>query len=464
MPSQPDPGVPFHTGAADESSYQRQNDGGLVPAELAALLAAIPFTRLAIWFSVAAVAYQLKDFFGLMMGTFIITFIGNSVVDRGSADSGPLRMLPPAARRRALAIVYFGAILAVFVTLGVVTIPDVSTEGVALVKRLQSDTLWVVLVEKMRAGLGDQVMGSLEKAVYLATNNDITKVGGSQGGDWSGERIAELGQIVSKAFKPYTTTAAKVTASLLSSLTKFMLQMFISLVLAFMMVWDLPTITRGVQTLAHSRLAPVYNEVAPVLVVFGRLFGMALEVQGKIALLNTALTAFGMWLLAIPGMGILSLLVFTGSFIPIAGCIISTVPIAFVALTEYGFMSLGCVILMVVVVHFVEAYLLNPVIYSASLKLHPLIIVSVLVVAEHTIGVWGLMLAVPLTVFALDYCIRYPESSITDVGKAELSRVMASMDGGETLSEVLVVLPSPAGGAQASGSGAASGPDEAAKQ
>jgi hypothetical protein len=111
-----------------------------------------------------------------MMGTFIITFIGNSVVDRGSTDSGPLRMLPFPARRRAIAFVYFGAILAVFVTLGVVTIPDVSTEGVHLVRRLQSDTLWVVLVEKMRAGLGDQLMGSLEKMVYLATSNDITKV------------------------------------------------------------------------------------------------------------------------------------------------------------------------------------------------------------------------------------------------------------------------------------------------
>ena len=56
-------------------------------------------------------------------------------------------------------------------------------------------------------------------------------------------------------------------------------------------------------------------------------------------MVNTALTAAGMWMLAIPGLGLLSLFVFICSFIPIAGCFISTAPIAFVALTEYGFLK-----------------------------------------------------------------------------------------------------------------------------
>ena len=84
------------------------------------------------------------------------------------------------------------------------------------------------------------------------------------------------------------------------------------MVLGFMLVWDMPSIKQGVATLARygcevyaggavgrqkgtdgtcyphilclvpsfsSRLAPVYNEVAPVFGVFGRLFGKALEVQ-----------------------------------------------------------------------------------------------------------------------------------------------------------------------------------------
>ena len=88
------------------------------------------------------------------------------------------------------------------------------------------------------------------------------------------------------------------------------------------------------------------------------------------------------------------------------GCIISTFPIGFVALTEYGFMKLALVILMVFGVHAVEAYGLNPIIYSTHLRLHPLLVLAVLVIAEHSLGVWGLLLAVPLTVFTLDYIIR----------------------------------------------------------
>ena len=56
-------------------------------------------------------------------------------------------------------------------------------------------------------------------------------------------------------------------------------------------------------------------------------------------------------------------------------------------------MQLGFVIAMVTGIHFVEAYLLNPAIYSAHLKLHPLLVISTLVVAEHSLGVWGLLLA-----------------------------------------------------------------------
>lgn len=63
--------------------------------------------------------------------------------------------------------------------------------------------------------------------------------------------------------------------------------------------------------------------------------------QAQIALANTALTVLGMWLLQIPGIGLLGLFVFICSFIPIAGVFISTVPMAFVALTEYGFIKVS---------------------------------------------------------------------------------------------------------------------------
>ena len=38
-------------------------------------------------------------------------------------------------------------------------------------------------------------------------------------------------------------------------------------------------ICKGVTSLKNSRVAPLYREVAPVLGVFGKLFGKALEAQ-----------------------------------------------------------------------------------------------------------------------------------------------------------------------------------------
>eukprot|EP00882_Tetradesmus_deserticola_P022217 GHRQ01024111.1.p1 GENE.GHRQ01024111.1~~GHRQ01024111.1.p1 ORF type:complete len:283 (+),score=106.69 GHRQ01024111.1:47-850(+) len=235
-------------------------------------------------------------------------------------------------------------------------------------------------------------------------------------------------------------------------------QVGVAMIFGFFMLWDLPTISAGVSSLAKSRLAPVHAELAPVLSVFGKLFGRALEAQARIALVNTALTAIGMWALAIPGIGLMSMFVFICSFIPIAGVIISTTPIGFVALTEYGFIKLALVIIMVTGVHFVEAYMLNPAIYSAHLKLHPLMVLVTLVIAEHSLGVWGLLLAVPLTVFALDYLIRYPDSSVTEVGAKELEKVMHTHDEGD------YVPSSAAGSASSSKDGNSSGGSAGSQQ
>ena len=60
-----------------------------------------------------------------------------------------------------------------------------------------------------------------------------------------------------------------------------------------------------------------------------------------------------------------------------------------------------------------------------------------LVVAEHSLGVWGLLLAVPLTVFMLDYCIRYPDSSVTEVSTGTLCACSCADEKGGILQDIL---------------------------
>jgi predicted PurR-regulated permease PerM len=358
------------------------------------------------------------------MGTFIVSFLGNSFV-RQAERAPQLAGLTQQQRRRALVLVFYAAILSLFTLFGVLIIPDIVREGADLVSRLQTENLWAVVLEKMRRGLGDAAMDGLERFLVIASSDDVTRAldFSALGSVGSTARTAYLGGALQKVLSQYTNAAASFTSEILSVISRFAIQLGVSLILSFLFVWDLPRITRGVRSLRTSRLAPVYNTVAPSVGVFATLFGKALQAQARIALVNTCLTSAGMWALAIPGGVLLSLCVFICGFIPIAGVLISTIPIGFVALTEYGFGKLALVLVMVAGVHMVEAYGLNPAIYSAHLKLHPLLVLVVLVMAEHSLGVWGLLLAVPSVVFALDYIIYFPEASVTDVAARELENV-----------------------------------------
>lgn len=64
-----------------------------------------------------------------------------------------------------------------------------------------------------------------------------------------------------------------------ASHTGLVCQVGVSMVLSFMVVWDLPAISKGISSLRSSRLSAIYNEVAPSLSVFGMLFGKALQAQ-----------------------------------------------------------------------------------------------------------------------------------------------------------------------------------------
>ena len=89
----------------------------------------------------------------IFMGTFILAFVGNSFVHSFRKSTG---FLPLSAqwRRRCLVLLYFTGIVSIVTLFGVLTIPDIIREGADFVSRLQSDNIWVVVLEKLRHGIG----------------------------------------------------------------------------------------------------------------------------------------------------------------------------------------------------------------------------------------------------------------------------------------------------------------------
>jgi predicted PurR-regulated permease PerM len=89
--------------------------------------------------------------------------------------------------------------------------------------------------------------------------------------------------------------------------------------------------------------------------------------------------------------------------------IMSTVPAALLAFRTEGFSAVLWVIVIVAVIHAIEAYGINPLIYGKHLKMHPIMIILILLIGEHVFGLWGLLLGVPVSAFVIKYVIEGAE-------------------------------------------------------
>ena len=63
---------------------------------------------------------------------------------------------------------------------------------------------------------------------------------------------------------------------------------------------------------------------------------------------------------------------------------------------------------LVVFIHLLEAYLLNPMIYGRHLKLNPVLTLIILFVGYHAFGLWGMLLGVPVARYFIHDVLGVP--------------------------------------------------------
>ncbi len=124
--------------------------------------------------------------------------------------------------------------------------------------------------------------------------------------------------------------------------------------------------------------------------------GLAGVVRGQllICLVNGVLSAIGFWIFGLKYWPILAIVAAIMSIIPIFGSILSSIPAVMIGLTQ-DFWTALWVLLWIIGIHQVEANLLNPKIIGVAAKIHPVLVVLVLIIGEHFFGLWGALLAVP---------------------------------------------------------------------
>ncbi|MFB8125329.1 AI-2E family transporter [Streptomyces bacillaris] len=115
-----------------------------------------------------------------------------------------------------------------------------------------------------------------------------------------------------------------------------------------------------------------------------------------IALIDAVCITVGLLILDVPGAVGLGALVFVGAYIPYLGAFISGAVAVLVALADRGFVIALWALGVVLAVQVLEGHVLQPVIQSRTVQMHPAMIMVALTAGASVAGLLGMLLAVPL--------------------------------------------------------------------
>ncbi|MER7223933.1 AI-2E family transporter [Streptomyces rubradiris] len=119
-----------------------------------------------------------------------------------------------------------------------------------------------------------------------------------------------------------------------------------------------------------------------------------------IALIDALCITVGLLVLRVPGAIGLGALVFVGAYIPYLGAFISGAVAVLVALADRGLVIALWALGVVLAVQVLEGHVLQPVIQSRTVQMHPAVVLVAITAGASVAGILGMLLAVPVTAAA----------------------------------------------------------------
>ena len=188
-------------------------------------------------------------------------------------------------------------------------------------------------------------------------------------------------------FESIPRYAQRFVAGFFSTLTSLIV---IFIFTAFVLI-DLPNFKKNLINYIPAKYRESSYDLA---VSINRDLNGAIRGQLIICVVNGILTTIGLLILKVKFAITLGIIAAIFSLIPIFGTIFSLAPTVLVAITQSWITAVE-VIVLILLVHLIEANLLNPKIMGTSVELHPAIIIFSIFIGEHLFGIAGLLLAVP---------------------------------------------------------------------
>lgn len=208
----------------------------------------------------------------------------------------------------------------------------------------------------------------------------------------------------------------------LTQLVNVPLDLSTALLLAFFICIDFEGLRRAGRRLRETWLRDAYDEVVPALAGLASLVGRSLQAQGLIAACNAILLFIFLQVLGVEHAALLAAMAFVLCLVPTFGTMIAWVLIVLVALFQpAGGLALALkATVAVIVVILLETFVFSPRILGRLMELHPVLIIAVMPVAHYFFGIWGLVLAVPVSVYVINEVIFARGRSALPAGKEEL--------------------------------------------
>ncbi|WHX99894.1 AI-2E family transporter [Neobacillus sp. DY30] len=313
------------------------------------------FKRISIFVLLALVLYGLKDMINLILFTFIFTFLMDRLVIFLN------RKIP--LNRKILVIASYSTIVGLLSYGLVKYLPMIIGEITALIRQIT--------------------------AFYTKEHDNIIL-------NYLVSRLEEI-QISNYLERGFTFLITYFT-----DISTFGLQILIALLMSLFYLLEKPRLVEFTKKFKTSKVASIYAEIEFFSLKFVGTFGKVIEAQIIIAVVNCILTTIALWIFGFPQLGGLSIMILFLGLIPVAGVIISLIPLVIIGYSIGGIMTVLYVFIAIMIIHAIEAYILNPNLMSSKTNLPVFYTFLVLIFSEHFFGVWGLIIGIPVFVFILD--------------------------------------------------------------
>ncbi len=198
----------------------------------------------------------------------------------------------------------------------------------------------------------------------------------------------------------------KIASGVFSGVTTashILLTLVVALILCFLMIKDGPQFLPWLRSVAGrgagAHLTELFTRIWQTLAGF-------IRTQAIVSAVDATFIGIGLVALRVPLAAPLAVITFFGGFIPIVGAFVAGTLAVLVALVTKSVTTALLVLLIVLLVQQLEGHVLQPLLQSRSMSLHPALVLLGIALGSELFGIVGAFFAVP-TVATLAVTMRY---------------------------------------------------------